>query len=174
MSITIRELNPSDFESMTEFYYEFYDEIKENPLFGINLLDEKPSLLDEMNWFLEFQKTCAKGNAIGLIAEINDEMVGFCGVWRRTPRSSGSHRGQVAAHAVKKEHRGKGIGTMLLKEMIERCKGNFEILELEVFVGNQPAKHLYDKFGFKTYGLRPKSVKRNGKYIDEELMYLKL
>ena len=93
---------------MTEFYYEFYDEIKENSLFGIYLLDEKPSLLDEMTWFVEFQKTCAKGDAIGLIAELEDEMVGFCGVWRRTPRSPGSHRGQFAAHAVKKEHRGKG------------------------------------------------------------------
>lgn len=62
----------------------------------------------------------------------------------------------------------------MLKEMIERCKGKFEILELEVFAGNQAARHLYEKFGFKTYRLRPLSVKRNGKHIDEELMYLRL
>ncbi len=175
MSITIREPKPYDFESITEFYYGFYDEVKENTLFGIALFDEKPGLADEMSWFFEFQKACANGNTIGLIAEIDDEMVGFCLVARRMPKSHDvSHRGQFAGHAVKKEHRGKGIGTMLLREMIERCKGKFEILELEVFAENQPAKHLYEKFGFKTYGLRPKSVKRNGKYTDEELMYLKL
>jgi hypothetical protein len=35
-------------------------------------------------------------------------------------------------------------------------------------------RHLYEKFGFKTYGFRPLSVKRDGKYIGEELMYLRL
>ena len=39
---------------------------------------------------------------------------------------------------------------MLLNEMVRRCKGMFEILELEVFVGNHPAKRLYEKSGFKT------------------------
>jgi RimJ/RimL family protein N-acetyltransferase len=65
-------------------------------------------------------------------------------------------------------------GYQMLKEMTKRCKDSFEILELEVFAGNQAAKHLYEKLGFKTYGLRPQSVKRNRGYIDEELMYLKL
>ena len=63
---------------------------------------------------------------------------------------------------------------MLLNEMVRRCKGMFEILELEVFVGNHPAKRLYEKSGFKTYGLRPDSVKRDRRYFDQELMYLRL
>jgi len=43
-----------------------------------------------------------------------------------------------------------------------------------VFVGNEHAKRLYEKLGFKKYGLHPRAVKRNGKYIGEELMFLEL
>ena len=173
MEIDIRQLETSDFDRATEFYFRFYDEVKEDPQFGLTLFDKKPSLLDEMSWFLEFQKACVKGNSIGLIAVSDGEMVGFCTVDRRTPKSSVSHRGAFGI-SVRKGYRGKGIGTMLLREMIEKCRGSFEILELDVFAGNRAAKHLYEKFGFKTYGVLPQAVKRNGKYIDEELMYLKL
>ena len=128
MSITIREPNPSDFEKITEYYFEFYDEIKDNSSFGLTLFDEKPTLLDEMQWFLEFQKACAEGNSIGLVAEIDGEFVGFCEVGRRKPKSPVSHRGDFGI-SVKKQNRGKGIGSMLLKEMIERCRGKFEVLE---------------------------------------------
>lgn len=95
----------------------------------------------------------------------------FC--WSKETKISKLTPGGIEL-SVKKEHRGKGIGLTLLEEMIRRCKGKFEILELEVFSGNQSAKRLYEKPGFKTYGVRPGSVKRNGKYIDEELMFLKI
>lgn len=171
--IIVREVNSSDFYRITQHYSEFYDEIKEDASFGLDFPNKKPSLLDEMVVFVEDLKACAEGNAIGLIAENDGVVAGYCFVGRRRPKTPVSHRGGVYL-SVKKEFRGKRVGTMLLKEMIQRCKGNFEILELEVFAGNQPARHLYEKFGFKTYGSRPNSVKRNGKYFDEELMYLRL
>ncbi len=173
LAITIRELKSSDLYKMTEYYNRFYDEVKENPEFGLTLFDKKPSLLDGMGWFLGFQKACAEGNSVGLIAVEEDDMVGFCQVERRRPKSPVSHRGDFGI-SVRKEYRGRGIGTMLLRNMIERCRGSFEILELEVLAGNRVARHLYEKFGFKSYGLRPLAIKRNGRYIDEELMYLRL
>jgi RimJ/RimL family protein N-acetyltransferase len=172
--VSIRDVTQSDLDRLTEYYFQFYDEVKVNPNFGLTLFDAKPSLLDEMAWFLDFQKASAEGNSIGLVAVADDgKILGFSEVGRRKPTSSVSHRGSLGI-SVRKEYRGKGIGTLLLKKMIERCKGKFEILELEVFVGNDVAKHLYERLGFKTYGLRPQAVKRAGKYIDEELMYLKL
>jgi ribosomal protein S18 acetylase RimI-like enzyme len=173
-AISIRNVRTSDLDRLTEYYFQFYDEVKTNPDFGLTLFDAKPTPLDEMAWFLDFQKASAEGNSIGLLAVGDDgNILGFSEVGRRKPTSSVSHRGSLGL-SVRKEYRGRGIGTMLLKKMIESCKGRFEILELEVFVGNDVAKHLYEKFGFKTYGLRPQAVKRAGKYIDEELMYLKL
>jgi RimJ/RimL family protein N-acetyltransferase len=171
--ITIREVNSTDFYRIAQHYSEFYDEIKDDASFGLDFPNEKPSLLDEMTVFVEDLKACAEGNAIGLITESDGVVVGYCFVERRRPKTPVSHRGGVYL-SVKKEFRGKGAGTTLLKEMIRRCKGKFEILELEVFAGNQPARRLYEKFGFKEYGSRPNSVKRDGKYFDEKLMYLRL
>ena len=171
--IIVREVNSSDFCRVTQHYFDLYDEIKEDASFGLDFPNEKPSLLDEMAVFVEELKACAEGNAIGLIAESDGVVAGYCFVGRRRPKTPVSHRGGVYL-SVKKEFRRRGVGTMLLKEMTRRCKGRFEILELEVFAGNQPARRLYEKFGFKTYGLRPNSVKRDGKYFDEELMYLRL
>ncbi len=172
-NVTIREVDTTDFYRVTQHYLGFYDETKEDASFGLPLLNEIPSLVDEMAVFIEDMKACDVGDAIGLVAESDGVLVGYCYVGRRRPKSPISHRGGLEL-SVKNGHRGKGVGEMLLKEMIQRCKGRFEIIELEVFVVNMPARRLYEKFGFKTYGLRHNSVKRNGRYFDEELMYLRL
>jgi ribosomal protein S18 acetylase RimI-like enzyme len=63
---------------------------------------------------------------------------------------------------------------MLPEQMIERCRGKYEFLELEVFAANQIARHFYTKYGFKPYGLRTQSCKRDGEYFDEDLTHLRL
>lgn len=72
---------------------------------------------------------------------------------------------------VSKEFRGKGIGTKLLEEMIKRAKNDFKIetLHLEVYEGN-PAKHLYDRMGFKEYGRHPKFLKKRDTFWTKILM----
>jgi RimJ/RimL family protein N-acetyltransferase len=47
-----------------------------------------------------------------------------------------------------------------------------KVIELAVFAENRTAKHLYEKFGFRELGLRPLSIKRGERYIDECLMSL--
>ena len=174
MPVTIREIRVSDFSNLVRYYFEFYDELRENPRLGLTLFDKKPSMLDEMGWFLGFQKACKAGDAVGLVAVEDEEILGFCEVDRRKPTSSVSHRGGLGI-TVKKEYRRRGVGTMLLRKMIEECRRNgFEVLELEVFVGNEHAKRLYERLGFRTYGLHPRAVKRGGGYIGEELMFLEL
>lgn len=66
------------------------------------------------------------------------------------------------------------MGTALLEQTLQQCKGKFEIIELCVLTTNQAAKKLYEKLGFKTFGTRPKSIKRGDKYFDESLMRLEL
>ena len=43
-------------------------------------------------------------------------------------------------------------------------------LELTVECVNTGAKHLYEKNGFIVEGVRPKSMKVNGKFVDEYYM----
>lgn len=62
--------------------------------------------------------------------------------------------GYVTNIAVLPQHRGKGIGSALLKHVISSCKNNLEFISLEVRVSNNKAISLYEKFGFERVGLR--------------------
>lgn len=76
------------------------------------------------------------------------------------------------AIVVDKEYRGKGIGSALLKELFKLAKERFklEMLHLEVYTGN-PAIKLYERLGFKKYGVHKKFLKDlDGTYYDKILM----
>jgi putative acetyltransferase len=73
---------------------------------------------------------------------------------------------------VDKDYRSKGIGTALINELLKLAKERFklEILHLEVYEGN-PAQKLYERFGFKKYGVHKRFLKDlNGKYYDKIMM----
>ncbi|MFQ6074057.1 MAG: GNAT family N-acetyltransferase [Candidatus Bathyarchaeia archaeon] len=77
---------------------------------------------------------------------------------------------------LKRQYRSKGIGTRLLKRIIEiaRLKG-FEMMKLTVFQTNQQALRLYKKFGFREIGRIRGGVKfLNGTYTDDIVMVLNL
>lgn len=72
---------------------------------------------------------------------------------------------------VDEKYRGKGIGTKLIYELerLGREKFHLQFLHLEVYEGN-PAVHLYEKLGFKRYGVQRHFMKDQGKYINKILM----
>jgi ribosomal protein S18 acetylase RimI-like enzyme len=169
MALVVRELRPSDFSDVVDNYYGFYDEIRENPSFGIVLYRKKPSLSDELSWFSGLYKLMAEGDAVVIVAEMDSRVVGLCEVTRGLPDSDVSHRGFLGI-SVSKGQRRKGVGRALMRGTLRRCNGRFEVIELGVLTTNTPAKKLYAKFGFKRFGLRPHSFKRGDRYFDEELM----
>ncbi len=63
---------------------------------------------------------------------------------------------KIISFAVKREFRGRGIGSKLLKTAIDRCKqrGRDRIL-LEVRVSNEVAQRLYKKNGFEIIDVIP-------------------
>ena len=72
---------------------------------------------------------------------------------------------------VKEEARKKGIASMLIADMIEKCKeNNVETIDLEVNSSNERAINLYQKFGFKIIGKREKYY--NG--VDALMMILEV
>lgn len=72
---------------------------------------------------------------------------------------------------VREDMRGKGIGKGLLEQLMKQAKEKFkiEILHLEVYEGN-PAKHLYERLGFKEFGRQSRFIKEDGKYIGKIFM----
>ena len=63
--------------------------------------------------------------------------------------------GDITNIAVAKEVQGQGIGTKLLKELLEVAKKHgTETINLEVRVSNESAISLYKKHGFEIIGRR--------------------
>ena len=77
---------------------------------------------------------------------------------------------------VDEKYRGKGIGTLLLKEIQKLAKTTFgiEILHLEVYDKN-PAVRLYERVGFKRYAHHPNYLKdKEGNYYGKISMQMEL
>lgn len=55
--------------------------------------------------------------------------------------------------ALSPEHRGKGLGTILLKHLLEQARGRYPRVSLSVSPNN-PALRLYQRLGFETVELR--------------------
>lgn len=86
-----------------------------------------------------------------------------------------SHQADLAI-SVKKKHWNIGIGSLLMKFIIDFAKenGQTEILHLGVRSDNVNALNLYKKMGFIEIGKYEKFFKINGEYFDEILMNLYL
>jgi RimJ/RimL family protein N-acetyltransferase len=164
---------PTDYEDLEETFFSFFPEAEADPGFGLSLHRQKPTMEEEREWFSGLLKDVEAGNVVMTVAEVDSHAVGNCIVRRVRPGSPLDHRGSLGI-SIRKQYRGKGIGTALLRETIERCRGKFEILELTVFATNPGARALYKRFGFTDYGHMPRAIKRAGIYIDEWFMYLKL
>jgi RimJ/RimL family protein N-acetyltransferase len=171
--LLIREARPSDFDDIVETFFSFFPEGEADPSFGLSLYNEKPSVDRERRWFEDTLKGVAEGNIVAVVAEVDSHAVGWCDVRRRLPKTPVDHWGELGIW-VGKEFRGRGIGEVLLKGALERCRGKFEVIDLTVLSGNQRAIRLYEKCGFVKYGVRRGAVKRDGRYFDEDLMDLKL
>ena len=96
-----------------------------------------------------FLDAIAMEENIFLVAEENGEICGYIGMYLSLDE------GEITNVAVSSTKRGAGIGGMLLQKSIElaRQKSIVQIV-LEVRVSNQPAIHLYEKYGFEHCGIR--------------------
>ncbi|MDF5733620.1 MAG: GNAT family N-acetyltransferase [Rhizonema sp. PD38] len=86
------------------------------------------------------------------------------------------HKAYIRSMYVKQEYRGKGIGKLLLNELIQRAKilNEIEILLLDVVTTNSSAKKLYLSCGFQIYGIEKMAYKFDNQYFDMELMSLQI
>lgn len=109
----------------------------------------------------------------GLTALFENEPCGFANLYIQSYQKC-KHT-CLFAIVVKEEMRGKGIGTLLLKQLIELAKTTFqiEILHLEVYEGN-PAEAFYRKMGFTQFGKQDHFTKEKGLYKGKILMEKRL
>lgn len=114
-----------------------------------------PEIEDAVNICMNY----VKDKAI-LTAEYNGEICGIACLYISFFKKFAHH--SLFVIILDKKFRGKGIGTLLLQELMALAKERFkiEILYLEVYDGN-PAIYLYEKLGFKRYGYQKNFIKLN-------------
>lgn len=86
------------------------------------------------------------------------------------------HRASVAI-ALLREYWGLGIGTEMFRAMIRLAEEREGVrqIELDFIEGNDRARHLYEKLGFRITGVKPDAIRfRDGRFANEYMMVKKL
>ena len=155
--IVIRHAEPKDAEALRQNYMHpgVYHDTLQLP---------HPSL---EHWQ---ERLPAKPGQKRLVACIDENIVGDLALQvEASPRRShvATFGISVAAHA-----QGRGVGSALMREMINLCDNwlRIERIELTVFVDNASAIALYRKYGFVVEGTGKKFALRNGEYVDAHFM----
>ena len=101
-----------------------------------------------------WEKAIASENFKAFIAEEGEEAKGLATVWFRESLSHGGLVALIDELVVVEGERGKGIGTHLLKHVVDNCfqMGCIEV-EVSTEADNFAARGLYHKLGFGEVGV---------------------
>jgi ribosomal protein S18 acetylase RimI-like enzyme len=163
MSLTVRQLTHCDLESFRAIRLEG---LRLNPeAFGSTYeLEASAPLEKHAGWLTTSQLFGAFDRS---------ELVGIVAFGQYTGAKD-SHKGWLRAMYVRASHRRSGASRLLVQAVIDAARSRVEQIHLTVVSTNTPAIRLYQSFGFTQYGLEPRSLKQNGAYHDELLMFLHL
>ena len=156
--ITIRPIHPKDVQAQYE--------MATHPAIARDTLNLPSMELAETQAWLGKQ-TPGRSR---LVAEVDGKSVGFISL-QHYQRPRMTHAGSLGMF-VHPEYWGRGIGSKLLEAALDTADNwlNLKRLELEVFTDNETAVHLYQKFGFKTEGVRRKVAFGEGEWRDDLVM----
>lgn len=134
--------------------------------------DEYPMNVKEQEE--ELRSLESKKTSIMLLAMDGDEITGIATI-NSSAKIKARHDGELGI-VVAKKYQGQGIGTELIRQLIEWAKGNGVTtrISLDTRADNVKAVELYMKFGFVVEGCRRNSTLLNGKYYDLYVMGMML
>ena len=138
--------------------------LKEHPQ-GFLASHEREAVYDERRWRQEF----LRGEWNIMLA--GDQEIGLLGVTREPGMSS--QEGYLEYLWVAPEFRRSGVASMLLRTVLDRLRDSgVHTVWLYILDGNEPARRLYERFGFQSTNKRqPLPDHPAG---SEELMRLRL
>lgn len=153
--VVIRNFKKSEFDFLTDMLYE-----------SIYISENKPNKEDLINSsnIKRYHEDWGRDGDTALIAlNTNNQAVGA--VWYRLFNEFNKGYGYVDSDtpelgiAVVEEVRGTGVGTLLMKKIIDQaiCDG-YKSISLSVDSENSTAVHIYKKLGFENYGVSGTSI----------------
>jgi len=155
MSITIRRVEPTDYEALQRVYS------GPRVIWGTSQLPY-PSV--EM-----WRKRLAEPpeGIFGIVACIDDQVVGHLNIHTSPNRPRRQHVGAIGM-VVQDDFQGQGVGTALMQAALDLADNwlNLRRMELEVYTDNGPAVRLYTRAGFAIEGTLRQYAFRDGQYVD--------
>ena len=92
-----------------------------------------------------------------LVVRYGDRVIAYAGLWLMVDEA------HVTTFAVLPEWRRQGVGRRLMLALLESAtKVRAETATLEVRISNVAARRLYEQFGFRPVGVRPRYYSDNG------------
>ena len=104
-----------------------------------------------------------------LVAEIDGRVIGDAGL--HLNRGRRAHSGSIGM-SVHDDFQGRGVGTSLLSALMDLADNWYNLLriDLQVYVDNTAAIHLYERFGFAIEGTLRSYAYRAGEFVDAYYM----
>lgn len=118
-----------------------------------------------------FERKNASPDEAMILCVVDGKVVGNCEISFRTGMKT-RHRCSVAI-ALISEFWNQGIGTRMFQELIRLAENREGVMqmELEFVEGNDRARHLYEKMGFRITGVRPNGIRlKDGRLLNEYMM----
>jgi phosphinothricin acetyltransferase len=152
--VTIRKMSVTDWDFVADIY-------KEGIATGVATFETTVPAFE--SWDKAHMTSCR------FVAESSDTILGWVAL---SPVSSRCVYGGVAEVSVyiSKSSRGKGIGKLLLKHLIDASeKEGIWTLQSGIFPTNQGSIKIHEAVGFRLIGTRERVGKLNGRWIDNVL-----
>jgi ribosomal protein S18 acetylase RimI-like enzyme len=110
-----------------------------------------------------------------IIGAFAPELAGVVGVFRERPRKA-AHRARLWGLYVRPELRRLGLGLTLVREAIAfaRSLDGVSVVELSVSEKAATATALYERLGFRAWGVEPAALRVGGEDLAERHMRLDL
>lgn len=162
MSVTIRPYITNDTQAILTI-------INYNILHSTALYDYNIRTLEQQKAILE-EKMAKKFPVI--VAELDGEVVGFGMYSEFRFREAYKFTVEHSVYVDQNQH-GKGIGKILLKELIDLAKNqNIHTMIAVIDAENQSSVHFHEKFGFTTAGIIKESGYKFDRWLDSVFMQL--
>ena len=164
--MTIREITPDDAEKLFEMMC-LLDEETEFMMYEPGERRERTKDTSRLRAVIE---DAVSGSDLLLVSvDDGDEITGY--IWAQRGKQNRVRHTAYIVVGIRRAYRGQGIGTAFFYMLDEWAKKSGVIrLELTVECDNAAAKRLYEKFGFEVEGVRARSMKVDGRYVDEYYM----
>jgi ribosomal protein S18 acetylase RimI-like enzyme len=167
--MTIRPLGPADAPA---YRAQRVRALRDHPeAFG-----RSPEEVDSVEAWAEHFRADADSDVDFILGAFDgNTLVGVAGC-RRERLVKHRHTAYIWGMYVAPEHRGTGLGRRLFVAAVARARTwpDLDSLWLDVTTTNHGARALYASCGFRTVGIKLRTLKVGDRYYDEELMMLDL